>query len=153
MKEFREEQDALKKIVQTTEQMKTSKKAREREVGRLDEFDDVPTRDRVRTPKPQGIPQAAKLPKPTYNPDRVKSSLPMNARADYRPAKKVAASSPKNPMRQVKEQKAATYIEDLKRKEVQRAVQLRQEEAATQVVLEKMRDNPNTKLFEVHNEV
>jgi hypothetical protein len=36
---------------------------------------------------------------------------------------------------------------------VSRAVQLRQEEAATQAVLEKMRDNPNAKLFEVHNEV
>ena len=30
---------------------------------------------------------------------------------------------------------------------------MRQEENATQAVLERMRDNPNAKLFEVHNEV
>ena len=53
----------------------------------------------------------------------------------------------------MREVNSANYIEDLKSQEIQRAVQLRQEENATQVVLEKMRDNPNAKLFEMHNEV
>ena len=77
--------------------MEKSKKTREREVIRLDEeIDDIPTRDRQRTPKPSNT-SFAKLPKAslTYNPDRVKSSLPMNARADYKKKPSGMRSSPK----------------------------------------------------------
>ena len=51
------------------------------------------------------------------------------------------------------DKKAASYIEDLKNQEVERAVKLRQEEEATHAVLSKMRDNPNSHLFQMHKEV
>ena len=99
--------------------MERSKKTREREATKLDEeLDNVPVRDKDKTPM-----KIAKLPKPsaaTYNPDRVRASIPMNARAGYKPAttaKKAAVSSPKNIVKHAsgKEKKAATYIEDLKK--------------------------------------
>jgi len=41
----------------------------------------------------------------------------------------------------------AHYIEELKRVETVRAVKLEEEQALTQQILEKMRDNPNSELF------
>ena len=96
---------------------------------------------------------------PTYNPDRVKSSIEKGPvrkiKSAFKPNPHMAGKSTTGaaPIPSQNDRKAASYIEDLKKKEVERAVKLRQEEAATQAVLEKMRDNPNKHLFEMHNEV
>jgi len=42
--------------------------------------------------------------------------------------------------------KNTEFMDNLKRQELERAVKLEREELATQAVLEKMRDNPNTHL-------
>ena len=44
-------------------------------------------------------------------------------------------------------------MEELKRVEVERAVKLESEQVMTQEILERMRDNPNSELFKMHNEV
>ena len=116
------------------------------------ELDDIPTRDTDTRSKSRS--------KPTYNPDRVKSSIDNKGstnkvKSAFKPNQNMlgaksggAVSLPNN-----NDKKAASYIEDLKRQEVERAVKLRQEEAATQAVLSNMRDNPNSHLFQMHNEV
>ena len=49
--------------------------------------------------------------------------------------------------------KKANYIEELKKQEVKRAVKLEEEQEMTQAILEKMRDNPNAQLHQMHTEV
>ena len=44
-------------------------------------------------------------------------------------------------------------MEELKRVETERAVKLESEQVMTQEILERMRDNPNSELFKMHNEV
>ena len=50
-------------------------------------------------------------------------------------------------------QKKANYIEELKKQEVKRAIKVEEEQEITQAVLEKMRDNPNAQLYQMHTEV
>ena len=45
------------------------------------------------------------------------------------------------------------FMDEFKRAEVTRAVKLEQEEVATKVILDKLRDNPNSHLHEVSTEV
>lgn len=100
MKEFSEEQKALGKIKDTTKQMEKSKGARTAEARKLeDELDDVPTRDKPK--KNVGRPMSSSIGAhlsgnsmitslPTYNPSRVKGSIP----------KQTPAPKPKKSMKQ-----------------------------------------------------
>lgn len=73
----------------------------------------------------------------SYRPDRVKSSIPkMGEVTSFQKSKNTAR-----------------YVEDMKKQEVERAVKLNEEEKITLQVLEKMRDNPNSSLNELQNEV
>ena len=81
----------------------------------------------------------------TFDPSRVKSSIPgasQSSSRSFQPYKQ----------RRVKEH-AASYVEELKRVETERAVKLEAEQEMTQEILERMRDNPNSELFKMHNEV
>ena len=78
----------------------------------------------------------------TYDQSRVKSSIPG--------AQNKTHSSFKSRKTQ---EHAASYVEELKKVEVQRAVKLEQEQELTQEIMTRMRDNPNAELFQMHNEV
>jgi len=80
--------------------------------------------------------------KGTYDPSRVKSSIPG------------ASNKSLSSFRKRKTQEnAASYVEELKRVEVDRAVKIEHEQKLTQEIFERMRDNPNAELFQMHNEV
>ena len=135
LKDFREEQKALQKINEKSRQMESGKLSKKAEADRVEiELDHVPTRD--------GPPKKSKKVEQqiatTYDPRRVKSSIP------------TAANIPKQ---KKMIQKQVDYIEELKTQETKRAVRVEQEQEVTLNVLEKMRDNPNAELFNMHNEV
>lgn len=82
-----------------------------------------------------------------YRPDRVKSSIPPVATI---PSKKKSWRKPAaaEPMSEVKNTLQTSSGKKLNRREA-----LEHEETVTQRVLEKMRDNPNARLHEMHTEV
>ena len=144
--------------------MESGKRDKSIEAKRLvkDEYDMVPTRLRPVSATANGmtfttqmekkqkpLPDIARIPnkkiKGTYDPSRVKSSIPG------------ANSSSMKPLSSYRKRKtqenAASYVEELKRVEVDRAVKLEHEQKLTQEIFEKMRDNPNAELFQMHNEV
>ena len=45
------------------------------------------------------------------------------------------------------------YLDDMQRTETERAIRMHEEEKMTQEIFDRMRDNPNQALNEIHNEV
>ena len=144
VKEFAEEQDALKEIRARTRKIEAGKLDKGTEGRRLDEeLDKVPTKQGSGSQKP-----SARTPKPqasAVNQSRIKSSIPGQSAS----VQKVIATREK---RRANQQKA-DYIDELKKQEVKRAVRIEEEHEITQAVLEKMRDNPNAQLHHMHTEV
>ena len=163
MKEFTEEQKAVANIAKANKQMEKGTRDKSLEAKRLvkDEYDMVPTRLKPVSAHGDGVtfttrmePKEAKiLPKKkaaggTFDPSRVKSSIPGASSSSATGGAKLA------PYKQKKQQQnAANYIEELKKAETKRAVKIEQEAEVTQQILERMRDNPNSELFQMHNEV
>lgn len=140
--------------------MENGKRDKSVEAKRLvkdNEYDMVPTRLKPVSATANGItfstqmeqkkqPREARIPGKankkhmgTFDQSRVKSSIPgasANSSRQLKPYKQ----------RQTKEN-AANYVEELKRVECERAVQIESEQEMTQEILERMRDNPNAELF------
>ena len=49
--------------------------------------------------------------------------------------------------------KTSEFLDNLKKQEIERAVKLEREQEATRVILEQMRDNPNSNLHQMATEV
>lgn len=106
-----------------------------------DELDKVPQREKNPQEK---LPHLKPItPKPTFNPSRVKSSIPKQSEH----AKQVASAKKRH------SEKSAAYIEELKTVEVKRAVQMEEQDNITRQLLERFRDNPNSELHMLSNEV
>ena len=163
MKEFSDEQKVVKNIALANKQMENGKRDKSLEAKRMvkDEYDMVPTRLKPVSAEANGMvfttqiePSsnksmrreaqilAKKKHMGTYDQSRVKSSIPG--------AQNKTHSSFKSRKTQ---EHAASYVEELKKVEVQRAVKLEQEQEMTQEIMTRMRDNPNSELFQMHNEV
>lgn len=112
------------------------------EARRLEEeLDKVPQREKSQVEKMP--PLKPITPKPTFNPSRVKSSIPKQSEH----MKQVLAA------KKVKEDNDAAYIEELKQVEMKRAVTMEQEQQITHQVLGRLRDNPNCELHSLNQEV
>ena len=105
------------------------------EARRLEEeLDKVPTKDKSKVEKLPSLKPI--LPKPVFNPSRVKSSIP----------KQNEIFNKEMSSRKRQSEKSANYIEELKQTEMKRAIELEEEHKITKHVLERMRDNPNCEL-------
>ena len=72
----------------------------------------------------------------SYNPNRVKSSIPKQIRAKQ-----------DNLHRSVK------YLEEMQKNEVERSVKMHHEEKLTKEIFQRLRDNPNSELHDLQTEV
>ena len=120
VKEFSEEQKQIHDLKARAKKLEQGKLDRRREITKLDgELDQIPTREFSKPSssvptKSAKSPKKAARPTPTYNPNRVKSSIPGTSAS----VQKVIAEREKRKANQ----KKAEYIEELKKAEVKRAV-------------------------------
>ena len=85
-------------------------------------------------------------PKPTFNPSRVKSSIPKPSKQSEHMRQMIAA-------KKERDEQSAAYIEELKTTEVKRTVQIEEEHRVTKEVLDRLRNNPNSELHQLGQEV
>ncbi len=154
MADFTSEKKAVENIRKANKEMENGKRDRSVEAKRLmkDEYDMVPTRlkpvsatangmtftttiERKKSPMPREARIPPKKHMGTFDPSRVKSSIPKDS------------MRPQSFKQRKNRENAASYIEELKRVEVERAVTLEEEQKVTQEIFERMRDNPNSELF------
>lgn len=103
-----------------------------------DELDLIPTKDSKSTQRTNPSARSAKSLKnkqhQSYNPDRVKSSIPKAAQ-------------------QKKNLRDGKYLEELREQEVKRAIRQQEDDQIQQEVIKKLKDAPNEHLHELSNEV
>ena len=144
VKEFTEEQRALREIRSRSKKLEAGKLDKRAEGRKLDEdLDRIPTKETSTSQKPAA--RTPKKPATTFNQSRVKSSIPGQSAS----VQKMIAAREKRKT----DQQKADYLDELKKQEVKRAIRLEEEQEMTQTVLEKMRDNPNAQLHHMHTEV
>ena len=130
-----------------------------------DDLDCVPTKqdkpdwnDRVETADKTQIPEYKVKKRPQSSkatPSKNAGSIQKLVQSNKLPPSMPSANRGKKPaeVKKPKEKADVAWLETMKKQEMERAVKLEQEELATKAVLEKMRDNPNSTLHQMANEV
>lgn len=120
MRRFQEEQAALAKIREANRKMERGHLDPSAEARRLeDELDKVPTKDKSKVERLPTLKPI--LPKPMFNPSRIKSSIPKQSEVVKQ---QIITKKRQN-------EQSANYIEELKTKETKRAVEMEQEHQIT----------------------